>query len=615
MLFAPARAGALFILSMTMVAGYTPAPLSVVNANDNRSPAGILRRDTLQIRLVVRMARWYPEEAGGPFIEAPVFSEEGKAPSIPGPLIRVSTGTTVVATVTNELADSTLWVHGLITRPAKADDSTSIEPGAAHTFTFEAGAPGTYFYHAKAGTVDWGTREREQLSGAFIIDAPGERPDDRILMINIWGEPLDSVDYDNGLAINGKSWPHTERFHANVGDTLRWRVINATIRPHPMHLHGFYFRVDSKGSFLSDSVVPPEKREHVVTRHMAPGSSMNITWSPNRPGNWLFHCHFTPHVDEGARLGYRSGHGDMHHDPSPMKHMAGLVIGINVGDPRHAYRPSNSGQTRRLRLYANERPATSDSRLVTSYVLQRGSRPPAADSVEPPGQMLLLTQNEPTQITIVNRLHAPTSVHWHGIELESFNDGVAGWSGADKTLAPMIAPSDSFTARLILPRAGTFIYHTHLNDIEQISSGAYGPIVVLERRKKFDPATDHVFTIGWSGRQSPPNFHLAINGHDSIAPPVTLDYGKTHRMRIVNIGAAAIFNFVLRRDTTTMTWRPVAKDGFDLPESSRAIGPARRAVSTGETFDAEWTPPAPGEYLLAALNRGRIFARQKIVVR
>jgi FtsP/CotA-like multicopper oxidase with cupredoxin domain len=199
-MIAPARAGALFILS-TMIAGYTPASLPVVNANDNRSPAGIVDRDTLQVRLVVKMARWYPEEADGPFIEAPVFSEDGKAPSIPGPLIRVPAGTTVVATVTNGLADSTLWVHGLVTRPATANDSISIQPGTAHTFTFKAGAPGTYFYYAKAGTVRG--REREQLSGALVVDTPGARRDDRILMINIWGEPVDSQNYDNVVAING----------------------------------------------------------------------------------------------------------------------------------------------------------------------------------------------------------------------------------------------------------------------------------------------------------------------------------------------------------------------------------------------------------------------------
>ena len=35
-------------------------------------------------------------------------------------------------------------------------------------------------------------------------------------------------------------------------------------------------------------------------------------------------------------------------------------------------------------------------------------------------------------------------------------------------------------AHLTLKRAGTFIYHTHLNDLYQISTGLYGPIIVLE---------------------------------------------------------------------------------------------------------------------------------------
>ena len=33
-------------------------------------------------------------------------------------------------------------------------------------------------------------------------------------------------------------------------------------------------------------------------------------------------------------------------------------------------------------------------------------------------------------IMVVNHLTEPTAVHWHGIELESYFDGVAGFSGA-----------------------------------------------------------------------------------------------------------------------------------------------------------------------------------------
>src|SRR5678815_3648130 len=173
----------------------------VVKANDNRSPAGILKKDTLRIHLVVRMARWYPEAASGPYVDVPVFAEKGETPSIPGPLIRVPEGTTIIATVANQLSDSTVSIHGLATRPA-VDDSTYIRPSEDHVFTFSAGKPGTYFYYAKAGTVNWNVREREQLSGAFVVDPRGAKVNDRILMINIWGEPVDSTSYDNALAIN-----------------------------------------------------------------------------------------------------------------------------------------------------------------------------------------------------------------------------------------------------------------------------------------------------------------------------------------------------------------------------------------------------------------------------
>ena len=49
------------------------------------------------------------------------------------------------------------------------------------------------------------------------------------------------------MAINGRSWPHTERLDFAQGDSVHWRVVNLTGVDHPMHLHGFYFRVDGEG--------------------------------------------------------------------------------------------------------------------------------------------------------------------------------------------------------------------------------------------------------------------------------------------------------------------------------------------------------------------------------
>jgi hypothetical protein len=37
-------------------------------------------------------------------------------------------------------------------------------------------------------------------------------------------------------------------------------------------------------------------------------------------------------------------------------------------------------------------------------------------------------------------------------------------------------------------------------------------------------------------------------------------------------------------------WRPLAKDGFDLPAAQQVPRPASQVVSMGETYDFEYTP-------------------------
>jgi FtsP/CotA-like multicopper oxidase with cupredoxin domain len=39
---------------------------------------------------------------------------------------------------------------------------------------------------------------------------------------------------------------------------------------------------------------------------------------------------------------------------------------------------------------------------------------------------------------------------------------------------------DSIVVRFTPPRAGTFMYHSHFNEFQQITSGLYGPLIVLE---------------------------------------------------------------------------------------------------------------------------------------
>lgn len=585
-----------------------------VAANDNRTPAGQLRRDTLRISLVLTMARWKPSAENDSGIVVAAFSEEGKAPLIPGPLLRVPEGTIIDATIRNGLVDSSITLRGFVNHPGSYADSVVVAPGSSTRLRFTAGAPGTYWYGADVGRYSPATAavERQTSVGAFVVDPKGGSRPDRIFVMNIWGGvPGDSTSYPNALAINGRSWPWTERVNVQLGDTLRWRWINASVRNHPMHLHGFYFTLDGRGNGMRDTLYAAPERPLIVTHDVRAFETYSLTWSPDRPGNWLYHCHIGFHVLAGsADLKPEDAHSNHQMSADPRLHMAGLILGITVARPR-GWTGDARPDPRKINLFVQEGTRQGRAKRALGFVMQRGATPPAADSVEIAGSTLVLTKNQPTDIIVRNRLKEPAIIHWHGIELESYSDGVSGWSGMGTRLAPLAQPGDSFVARLTLPRAGTFMYHTHFNDVEQLTSGMYGGIVVLEPGERFDPARDHLYVGGWDGTGDPP--HQLFNG-DSIPPPLELSAGVPHRFRFVNIGVALAYWPSLRRDSTLVRWRPLARDGADLPAALTAPRPAQFRLQVGETADFLWTPE-PGAYTLGLGARADPKWVQRIVVR
>src|SRR5687767_11243148 len=204
-------------LALAGLAWQTPAvPVDRVIPNDNRLAAGVLAKGILTLRLEARLGRWFPDGAQGPSLVMPMFAEAGRPPRNPGPLIRVTTGTTIRVSVKNALADSTLVVYGLMSRPGTLSDTIQVRPGATRELSFTAGAPGTYFYWGSTtgkAVADRGGID-SQLHGAFIIDPPGRAPPkDRVFVLADWIGPRDSAGYSPELrVINGLSWPHTERF-------------------------------------------------------------------------------------------------------------------------------------------------------------------------------------------------------------------------------------------------------------------------------------------------------------------------------------------------------------------------------------------------------------------
>ncbi|MBA2291038.1 MAG: PD40 domain-containing protein [Gemmatimonadales bacterium] len=572
----------------------TARVLPTAVANGNTAPAGMLRRGVLSLRLVAQQVRWHPEADDGPSVEVEAFGEEGQAPSIPGPLLRGRVGTVLDVSVRNSLPD-TLLVFG-IGGPAGAVDTLRIPPGGEVRSRRKLTTAGTYGYGGATivGDSVHLLGSGNQLLGALIVDHADAQPD-RVLVISVWPPtPGQFV-----MAINGKSWPYTERMDVTVGDSVTWRVINGTRGRHPMHLHGFYFRIDSRGTWSADTAMADAK-PMVVTESVPYRGTYSMTWAVERAGNWLFHCHDALHTTWRRRFNLT---GERPPPTLPMNHevghaeqdMSGLVIGIRArnrdGSAAIAVIPPAEDF---VRVAVVEKAGYYAPEPGFSYVQLTGTGSPVA-SLEIPARPLVLRRGVPAQITVLNRMSVATAVHWHGIELESFHDGVAGWSGDGITTAPVIAPQDSFIVRMTPPRAGTFIFHAHVDDMRQMALGLYGPLIVLPPGGQFDPSRDHVFLVSQMGRG--PTAGMGVNGSATPAP-MSIDAGVPHRMRFINISIQHDATFTLFSDSSMMSWRAIAKDGADLPPGRAVTGPARLVIAPGETYDFEVTLK-PGAHRMA----------------
>ncbi len=576
-----------------------------VVANDNRRSAGTLRDGRLDLKLDVVNARWYPEADDGANTVVPALAEVGRAPEIPGPMIRVPEGTTVHVTIHNSLARGELFLHGLHTRPATTDDVIRLLPNETKEVTFLAGAAGTYFYWASDGhqTLNERMLGDAMLSGALIVDPQsGATKDERIFVLGIWRTERDAEGYASATprefgVINGKSWPYTERFTFNQGDTVSWRWINASSAPHPMHLHGFYFDATRHGTEQADTASSSSEITHANTRTMIPGTTMSMRFVPDRPGNWLMHCHLAIHVDGTSTLRNlleRRSMADMQmegHSHQGLMEMAGLIIGMHVL-PTRPQAAASTLEPQRLRFLVQSSPHGIAGRPSIGFVLQKGDVP-RRDSVMIPGPTLFLERGRPARITVVNHLKGETAVHWHGMEIESYPDGVPGWSGTPGHLMPAIQPNDSFIAEFTPPRAGTFIYHSHVHELTQTNSGMYGALIVTDSAHRFDPKIDKIILIGAGSAGTVENrVPGVVNG--SMAPTLELEAGSTYRLRIVMIHPQATVVIRLGTDTTNSRWTPVAKDGADLPAEQSTPRAASAFMGAGETGDFLFTPEKPG---------------------
>lgn len=89
-----------------------------------------------------------------------------------------------------------------------------------------------------------------------------------------------------------------------------------------------------------------------------------------------------------------------------------------------------------------------------------------------PGPLIEAVEGDRVRILVTNRLSAPTAVHWHGLFLPSGMDGVTGLTQRG------IGPGETFAYEFTLKQHGTFMYHSHADEMVQIGMGSMGFFII-----------------------------------------------------------------------------------------------------------------------------------------
>ncbi|MCB9772190.1 MAG: copper oxidase [Candidatus Omnitrophica bacterium] len=247
----------------------------------------------------------------------------------PGPTIEVVEGDLLRIYVKNELPEGTAvhW-HGVFL-PSGMDGVSgltqkSIEPGQTFKYEFRMKQHGTFMYHSHGD-------EMVQMglgTMGFLISHPKNPVDPKIdrdfaLFLNEWfvepgtKTPNPSIMTDfNIFTFNSRAFPGTAPLVVKSGERVRIRIGNVAQESHPIHLHGYSFKVvATDGGQIPASAQWPE-----TTVLVAPGQTRDIEFVADVAGDWALHCH------------------RRHHPMNAMGHDAANVLGVNQDDVKDKVR-------------------------------------------------------------------------------------------------------------------------------------------------------------------------------------------------------------------------------------------------------------------------------------
>lgn len=215
------------------------------------------------------------------------------------------------------------------------------------------------------------------------------------------------------------------------------------------------------------------------------------------------------------------------------------------------------------------------------------------------GPTIEAVEGDRLRIYVTNRLPAATSIHWHGIIDPSGMDGVGGLS------QKAIKPGETFKYEFTVWQWGTFMYHSHHDEMTQIGLGMTGMFVLHPREPESDPpARDyammlHEWRLDVGTRRPNPNemteFNLlTMNGKAFPGTaPLVAKLGDKIRVRFGNLSPMDHHPIHIHGHH----WLLVGTDGGPIPTTAQT--PETSAlVPVGTTRTLELIANNPGDWAI-----------------
>ena len=220
-----------------------------------------------------------------------------------------------------------------------------------------------------------------------------------------------------------------------------------------------------------------------------------------------------------------------------------------------------------------------------------------------PGPTIEAVEGDRVRIFVTNKLPEQTAVHWHGVLVPNGMDGVSGLTQKG------IQPGETFKYEFTLKQHGTFMYHSHGDEMTQMGLGTMG-FFIIHPKNPSGPKIDRDFAIflnEWfvePGTSTPnPNIMTDFNiftfnsrAYPGTAPLVAKT-GDRIRIRFGNVGQESHPIHI-----HGLNFKVVSTDGGDIPESAQ-WPETTVAVFPGQTRTIEFVADTPGDWALHCHRR------------